>query len=201
VLDRTSALPWVAVAALLAAQGCMPIVGDGNYQVGPQAALAGCTDTATSSTCPAGQACVGGLCESGCVTDSDCPSLWFCVANTDPSDAGPPSVCMPHCDPVSPSRPDSSHVACPAQVTCQVLVPPGTAGFTDCLEVNDTGGQGQTCGDYTSCAPGYACVATTATANACLHYCRGPSDCAAGLACQAFSPSYIDGADPIGFCQ
>jgi hypothetical protein len=86
-------------------------------------------------------------------------------------------------------------------VSCQALEPPSGNGFTDCLEVNNDNGQGQACSDYTDCAPGYACVATSATANACLHYCRSASDCGAGLGCQPFAPSFIDGADPIGSCQ
>jgi hypothetical protein len=188
----------VTGAVLVTTQQCMPIVGDGNYQVGPVADLAGCAETATSSTCPAGQSCVGGLCEAICTTDADCPSLWVCVAVPGPN---VPTTCMPHCDPVSPQRPDENHVACPAQVTCQALEPPGGNGFTDCLEVNNDDVQGQACGDYTDCAPGYACVAASTTANECAHYCRSASDCGAGLTCQPFAPSFVDGADPIGSCQ
>ena len=187
--------------ALFAAPDCMPVVGDGSYQVGPVADLAGCAETATSSTCPSGQSCVGGLCEPACSADGDCPSQWACLPVPGETGTTVSKVCMPHCDPVSPQRPDATHVACPAQVTCQAVEPAGAESFTDCLEVNDTDGQGQACSDYTDCAPGYACVATTATANECLHYCRGPSDCAAGLACQPFAPAFVDGADPIGFCQ
>ncbi len=174
----------------------MPVVGDGDYQVGATASLATCMETATTAVCPAGQACIGGLCEATCAADSDCPSKWGCNLLSGQSDA----VCMPQCNPVFPQLPDATHVACDPGVTCQPIAPAGGGAFTDCLAVAASGTEGQACTDYTDCAPGYGCIDDGA-GPACRAFCRvGQGDCAAGLTCTPLVPAFADGAVALGNC-
>jgi hypothetical protein len=189
----------LAAVVLVATPECILIVNASDYHVGPIATFSGCADTAQ---CPAGDACVAGLCQPLCdPTGSNCPLPYQCVPGQ--TDASPDQVCMPHCNPVLPGQPDSTHVACSATEIC-VPFPSATPQFTDCAN-GPAGalGQAQTCTDVTQCLPGYECGPVVGAARQCQKYCRTdqPTDCQAGSSCEPFIPPFLDGPQELGVCS
>jgi hypothetical protein len=197
---RLPVVTAVALAACLwATEDCMLVAGDGDYHVGATAALAGCTETATTATCPTGALCVAGLCEASCASDADCQTNWRCIAAPDQASTTAGNVCMPHCNPMTPQQPDDTHVACDSTDICVVNFL-AALPFTDCVGVvPGTQGQGQTCADVTECLAGYNCLPVTG--GVCLQYCLvGQSDCGAGLTCTSLAPPFFDGQKELGTC-
>jgi hypothetical protein len=190
----------IVVILSVTTYSCSLLVNDSDYHVGATAALTGCALTAAMTLkCPAGQTCIGELCETLCSSESDCQTNWHCVDVSD-ADGGSARVCLPHCNPVAPQEPDTNHVACGLAETCQVFLSPP---FTACPGGGPgTQAQDQACNDYRDCLPGYACLSVGAnTAMACQKYCRvGQTDCMPGLTCGGFTPQFIDGQQELGAC-
>jgi hypothetical protein len=160
----------------------------------------------TDSDCGGDELCFAGECRAPCSVDGNCAKNSTCDTITDNDGGVQGSLCIPHCNPLSPGIPDSTHVACNTSQTC-VIYNDSVRQTSDtyCRTVQSTSGAGEACSSYTDCSVGEACVSYgTSTTSVCSEYCAVASvNCSASIPCVPFDPkvSDSDGAVQIGTCH
>jgi hypothetical protein len=163
-------------------------------------------DEDDASSCPTGSACIAGVCEDSCATETDCRAGYSCFdvglaagvcmpdceSNTDCGGTGVCNTYSGYCEPVGAKAKDGA--ACGADADCE-------SGW--CLAESSTGRPGGFC--VSACEPGSGfcpdsgyCEDESTTPGGpafayCLDTCATSADCRAGYSCYEWT-------DTVGAC-